>query len=73
MKIIEKFKFFSCGLNIKIINTELVKRLKKINQLITVYSNDNITNEKALDLWKMGADSIFSDDPRGILSNFNIF
>ena len=73
IKIIEKFKFFSCGLNIKIINTELVKRLKKMNQLITVFSEKNITNEQALDLWSIGVDSIFSDDPRDILFNFNSF
>ena len=73
LKIIEKFKFFSCGLNIKIINTELVKRLKNMNQLITVFSEKNITNEQALYLWNIGVDSIFSDDPRDILYNFNSF
>ena len=72
-KIIEKFKFFSCGLNIKIINTELVKKLKNMNQLITVFSKKNIANEQALDLWNIGVDSIFSDDPRDILFNFNSF
>ena len=73
LKIIEKFKFFSCGLNINIINTELVKRLKNMNKLITVFSEKNITNKQALDLWKIGVDSIFSDDPRDILFNFNSF
>ena len=73
LKIIEKFKFFSCGLNIKIINTELVKKLKNMNQLITVFSEKNITNEQALGLWSIGVDSIFSDDPRDILYNFNSF
>ena len=73
LKIIEKFKFFSCGLNIKIINTELVKRLKNMNQLITVFSEKNITNEQALYLWNIGVDSIFSDDPRDILYIFNSF
>ena len=73
LKIIEKFKFFSCGLSIKIINTELVKRLKNMNQLITVFSEKNITNEQALYLWNIGVDSIFSDDPRDILYNFNSF
>ena len=73
LKIIEKFKFFSCGLSIKIINTELVKKLKNMNQLITVFSEKNITNEQALYLWNIGVDSIFSDDPRDILYNFNSF
>ena len=73
IKITEKFNFFSCGLSIKIINTELVKKLKNMNQLITVFSEKNITNEQALDLWNIGVDSIFSDDPRDILFNFNSF
>ena len=73
LKIIEKFKFFSCGLSIKIINTELVKKLKNMNQLITVFSEKNITNEQAIYLWNIGVDSIFSDDPRDILYNFNSF
>ena len=73
LKIIEKFKFFSCGLSIKIINTELVKKSKNMNQLITVFSEKNITNEQALYLWNIGVDSIFSDDPRDILYIFNSF
>ena len=44
-----------------------------MNQLITVFSEKNITNEQALNLWNMGIDSIFSDDPRDILLNFNSF
>ena len=44
-----------------------------MNQLITVFSEKNITNEQALNLWNMGIDSIFSDDPRDILYNFNSF
>ena len=44
-----------------------------MNQLITVFSEKNITNEQALDLWSIGVDSIFSDDPRDILFNFNSF
>ena len=60
-------------LTLKLINTELVKRLKNMNQLITVFSEKNITNEQALELWNIGVDSIFSDDPRDILLNFNSF
>ena len=73
LKIIEKFKFFSCGLNINLINIELVKRLKNMNRLVTVFSEKNITNKQALELWNIGVDSIFSDDPRDILLNSNNF
>ena len=43
---------------------------KNMNQLITVFSEKNITNEQAEDLWNIGVDSIFSDDPREILFKF---
>ena len=71
LKIIKKYDFFSCGINIKLINNELVKKLKNMKKLVTVYSGKNITNKQALDLWNIGVDSIFSDDPRDILFDFN--
>ena len=65
-------KILVCGAG-GFIGGHLVKRLKNMNQLITVFSEKNITNEQALDLWTIGVDSIFSDDPRDILFNFNSF
>tara|TARA_B100000686_G_C16791666_1_gene979140 strand:+ start:248 stop:1006 length:759 start_codon:yes stop_codon:yes gene_type:complete len=62
-----KYNFFSCGLDIEIINKELIYKLKDKNLIITVFSKNNITNEEALYLWNMGVDSIFSDDPIDIL------
>ena len=44
-----------------------------MKKLVTVYSGKNITNKQALDLWNIGVDSIFSDDPRDLLFNFNSF
>ena len=73
LKIIEKYNFFSCGINIQLINNELVKKLKNMKKLITVYSEKNITNKQALELWNIGVDSIFSDDPKDILFSFNSF
>jgi len=67
LKYISKYDFFSCGLNINIINKDIVKRLKNENLFVTVYSEKNICNNKALSLWNLGVDSIFSDDPRSIL------
>ena len=65
----EKYNFFSCGLNYELISRELVKKLKNKKVIITVYSSKNITNKAALDLWALGVDSIFSDDPRNLQLN----
>ena len=64
--LIQKFNLFSCGLNTKIINHELVNILKKNNIFITAYSQKNIKYKEAFDLWNLGIDSIFSDDPRDL-------
>ena len=66
LNLIQKFNLFSCGLNTKIINYELVNILKKNNIFITAYSQKNIKYKEAFDLWSLGIDSIFSDDPRDL-------
>ena len=65
----EKYNFFLCGLKNELISEELVEKLKNKKVIITVYSSKNITNKEALDLWDLGVDSIFSDDPRNLLLN----
>ena len=65
----EKYNFFSCGLNNKLISRELIEKLKNKKAVITVYSSKNITNNEALDLWNLGVDSIFSDDPSNLILN----
>ncbi len=65
----EKYNFFSCGLNNELISRELIEKLKNKKAVITVYSSKNITNNEALDLWNLGVDSIFSDDPRNLILN----
>ena len=59
----KKYKFFSCGLNIKFVSKEIVELCKKHEMQITVYSLENIKVNDANKLWNIGVDSIFIDNP----------
>ena len=66
-KIIELCKSINCfslGLNLNLISRQIIKICKKNNLFLSVYSNKNINFEKAKELWDLGVDSIFIDDPR---------
>ena len=63
LKICTNYKFFSLGLNKKIINNEIISEIKKNNLIITTYSDKNIKLIEANDLWRSGVTSIFIDDP----------
>ena len=55
--------FFSCGFNIEIISDEIIKICKNDGILVTVYSSQNIEKNEAEELWNLGVDSIFIDNP----------
>ena len=55
--------FFSCGFNITIISDEIIKVCKNYGILVTVYSSQNIEKNEAEELWNLGVDSIFIDNP----------
>ncbi len=55
--------FFSCGFNITIISDEVIKICKNYGMFITVYSSQNIEKNEAEELWNLGVDSIFIDNP----------
>ena len=55
--------FFSCGFNITIISDEIIKACKNYGILATVYSSQNIEKNEAEELWNLGVDSIFIDNP----------
>ena len=55
--------FFSCGFNIMIISDEIIKVCKNNGILVTVYSSQNIEKNEAEELWNLGVDSIFIDNP----------
>ena len=54
---------YSIGFNVKLINRTLVKNCKEKSLIITVYSNNNIEYRTAVELWAIGVDSIFVDNP----------
>ena len=58
-----KYNFFSCGFNIKIISDKIIKLCKNYGILTTVYSSQNIEKNEADELWNLGIDSIFVDNP----------
>ncbi len=59
-----------CGLNIDLISTDIIKKIKKSNILITVYSDKNINLSSANDIFSIGVDSIFVDNPIDLLGKF---
>jgi len=63
LKICNNYKFFNFGLNKKLINSEIIHKIKKNNLIITTYSDNNIELMEANVLWKLGVTSIFIDDP----------
>ena len=59
-----------CGLNIDLITTDIIKKIKKSNILITVYSDKSINSSSANDIFSIGVDSIFVDNPTDLLGKF---
>ena len=59
-----------CGLNIDLVTADIIKKIKKSNILITVYSDKNINLASANDIFSLGVDSIFVDNPINLLGKF---
>ena len=59
-----------CGLNIDLVSTDIIKKIKESNILITVYSDKNINLSNANEIFSLGVDSIFIDNPRDLLGKF---
>jgi len=58
-----KYNFFCCGLNNKIINSDIIEKVSQNNLILNTYSKNNIEVDEAKDLWTMGINSIFIDNP----------
>ena len=52
-----------------IINSDIIKKMKKNNIVTLVYSEKNLKLSEAKELWSIGIKSLFIDDP----SEFKIF
>ena len=59
-----------CGLNIDLVSTDIIKKIKESNMTITVYSDKNINLSSANDIFSIGVDSIFVDNPLDLLGKF---
>ncbi|MDC3022386.1 glycerophosphodiester phosphodiesterase family protein [Pelagibacteraceae bacterium] len=59
-----------CGLNIDLVTADIIKKIKKSNILITVYSDKSINLSSANDIFSIGVDSIFVDNPIDLLGKF---
>ena len=59
-----------CGLNIDLVSTDIIKKIKESNMSITVYSDKNINLSNANEVFSLGVDSIFIDNPRDLLGKF---
>ena len=59
-----------CGLNIDLVTTDIIKKIKESNMAITVYSDKNINLSSATDIFSIGVDSIFVDNPLDLLGKF---
>ena len=59
-----------CGLNIDLVTVDIIKKIKESNIAITVYSDKNINLSSANDIFSIGVDSIFVDNPLDLLGKF---
>ena len=59
-----------CGLNIDLVTADIIKKIKESNMAITVYSDKNINLSSAIDIFSIGVDSIFVDNPLDLLGKF---
>ena len=59
-----------CGLNIDLVSAHIIRKIKESNILITVYSGKNINLSKANEIFSIGVDSIFVDNPLDLLGKF---
>ena len=59
-----------CGLNIDLVSTDIIKKIKETNISITVFSDKNINLSSANDIFSIGVDSIFVDNPIDLLGKF---
>ena len=59
-----------CGLSIDLVNADIIKKIKESNMAITVYSDKNINLSSANDIFSIGVDSIFVDNPLDLLGKF---
>ena len=61
--ICKKYNFFSCGINLNFFSNSIVNQFLENEIQVTVYSDNNISEVHAQNLWSNKVTSIFIDDP----------
>ena len=61
--ICKKYNFFSCGINLNCFNNSMINQFIENDIQVTVYSDKNIEEAQAQNLWSNNVTSIFIDDP----------
>ena len=61
--ICKKYNFFCCGINLNSFNNSIINQFIENDIKVTVYSDNNITEAQAQNLWSNNVTSIFIDDP----------
>ncbi len=61
--ICKKYNFFSCGINLNFFSNSIVSKFVENEIQVTVYSDNNISELQARNLWNSKVTSIFVDDP----------
>jgi len=61
--ICKKYDFFSCGINLNFYSKSIVNQFNENDIQVTVYSDNNIKESQAQNLWSNNVTSIFIDDP----------
>ncbi len=68
IEVCNRYDFNFCGFNKNILNQDILSEMKKYKFIITSYSEKNFNLNEAKELWSIGVDSLFIDDP----SEFNL-
>ena len=58
-----KYNFVCCGFNKEIINKDIINNFKKKNIILNAYGKKNFDINEAQELWSIGINSLFIDDP----------
>lgn len=63
IEVCNKYRLSSCGFNKKIINSEIINKMKNNNLIITVFDEKSLKLKEVEKLYSNGVRSFFIDDP----------
>ena len=63
IEVCNQYRLSSCGFNKKIINSEIINKMKNNNLIITVFDEKSLKLKEVENLYSNGVQSFFIDDP----------